>query len=291
MADSAFIEGVRQFQRRHALNDDGIVGPATLAELNVTPERRIEQLRINLERARWYTPDLPGTFVAVNIAGAMAYMFRDSAEVWRSRAIVGRETTSTPVFRGMMTHMDLNPTWTVPPGIVGEVLASIRNDPGYMDRTGMRVINSAGRAMSITRSEILGYTATSFPYYFRQDAGPNNPLGLIKFLFPNRYNVYLHDTPARSLFDEEERLFSHGCVRLEDPFGLAEAILNDPDRWSREDVIAAIAADPATRTIRLETPLTVLVLYWTAATEEDGELHFHRDVYGRDASVLRGLER
>lgn len=290
-ADSAFIEGVRRFQRRHALNDDGIVGPATLAELNVTPERRIEQVRINLERARWYTPDLPETFVAVNIAGAMAYMFRDGAEAWRSRAIVGRETTTTPVFRATMTHMDLNPTWTVPPGIVGEVLASIRSDSGYMERTGMRVVDSAGRRISISRSEILGYTAASFPYYFRQDAGPNNPLGLIKFLFPNRYNVYLHDTPARSLFDQEERLFSHGCVRLQDPFGLAEAILDDADRWSREDVVAAIAANPATRTIRLQTPLEVLILYWTAATEEDGELHFHRDVYGRDADVLRGLER
>jgi murein L,D-transpeptidase YcbB/YkuD len=155
----------------------------------------------------------------------------------------------------------------------------------------MRVIDGAGRPVTISRDAILSYTAASFPYYFRQDAGPNNPLGLIKFLFPNRYNVYLHDTPARSLFDREDRLFSHGCVRLQDPLGLAEAILDDPDRWSREDVAAAIAADPSTRTIRLATPIEVLILYWTAATEENGELHFHRDVYGRDAVVLRGLER
>ncbi len=290
LVDDAFVAGVKTFQRRHGLTADGVVGPATLAELNVTPTRRIAQIRVNLERARWYTKELPDTFVAVNIAGAMAYLVRDGSVAWESRAIVGRTTTSTPIFRATMTYIDLNPTWTVPRSIAGEVLADIRRDPNYMARTGMRVIDTAGRPITVERDRLLSYGAGNFPWYFRQDPGPTNPLGRIKLMFPNRYNVYLHDTPARALFDSEERTFSHGCVRLQDPVGLAVEVLNDRENWDRTDIQEAIDAGGETRTIPLSTPIEVLILYWTAATDESGEPRFHRDVYGRDDAVLRGLD-
>jgi murein L,D-transpeptidase YcbB/YkuD len=154
----------------------------------------------------------------------------------------------------------------------------------------MRVIDTAGRPIQVDRERLLSHSAATFPWYFRQDPGPTNPLGQIKLMFPNRYNVYLHDTPSRGLFDSDERTFSHGCVRLQDPIGLAVEVLNDRENWDRSAVRAAIDAGGATRTIPLSTPLEVLILYWTAATDESGELRFHRDVYRRDEAVLRGLD-
>jgi len=288
--DAALEAAVQSFQHRHGLNEDGLVGPATLAELNVPVERRIDQVRINLERARWVTHDLPDTFVAVNVAGAKAYLWRDSDVVFESRVIVGREYTRTPIFAETMRYIDLNPTWTVPPGIVGEVLARLRREPDYLSEQGIRVVDRSGRAVDPSGIDFSRYTAGSFPYMFRQDPGPLNALGQIKFMFPNAYNVYLHDTPARGLFAQEQRLFSHGCIRLQDPLRLAELLLEDTGRWSREALERAIATG-RTQTIPLARPLPVLILYWTASADLHGELHFYRDVYQRDAAVLAALDR
>jgi murein L,D-transpeptidase YcbB/YkuD len=287
--DALLQEAVRKFQHRHGLNDDGVVGRATLAEMNVPVETRIEQLRINLERARWVTHGLPDTFVAVNVAGARVYFVRAGQVVFESRAIVGKSYTRTPVFSAPMRYIDLNPTWTVPPGIVGEVLARVKKEPGYLQKEGMRVLDG-GRPVDPTGIDFSSYSARTFPYVFRQEAGPANPLGHIKFVFPNEHNVYLHDTPSRSLFEREERLFSHGCIRVENPLRLAELVLGDPVLWSRARIEATIATGE-TRTIRLERPLPVLILYWTASTDLDGELHFYRDVYERDAELLAALNR
>lgn len=286
--DEALAAAVRSFQHRHGLNEDGIVGPATLAQLNTPVERRIDQVRINLERARWVTHDLPAAFIAVNIAGARVYFVRDGAVIFESRAVVGQTTTRTPVFQAEMQYIDLNPTWTVPSGIVGEVLADIRRDPTYLQRTGMTVIDRQGRPVDVTAAELAQYTARTFPYVFRQRPGPANPLGQIKFVFPNPYDVYLHDTPSRTLFEREQRTFSHGCIRVQNPIQLAELILDDPERWSREDILAAIA-EGRTRTIQLERRLPVLILYWTASADLHGELHFYNDTYGRDDALLRAL--
>lgn len=287
--DAALEAAVRSFQHRHGLNEDGIVGPATVAELNVPVERRIEQVRANLERARWITHGLPDTFLAVNIAGAKAYLVRGGTVAFESRAVVGAVNTATPVFRASLQYLDLNPTWTVPPGIVGEVLAAVRRDPRYLERNDFVVLDRNGRRVDASRVDFAGYTARTFPYVFRQEPGPANPLGRIKFMFPNRYNVYLHDTPARELFGREQRTFSHGCIRVEDPLRLAELVLDDV-AWSRAAIEAAMA-DGRTRTIRLEKALPVLLLYWTASTDLHGELHYYRDVYERDAPLLRELNR
>jgi L,D-transpeptidase YcbB len=152
------------------------------------------------------------------------------------------------------------------------------------------VLDRGGRRVDVPASTVARYSASGFPYVFRQEPGPLNPLGRIKFVFPNPHHVYLHDTPSKSLFEREQRTFSHGCIRVQNPIGLAVEILNEPTRWSRASLLAAL--EPGrTRTVTLDTPLPVLVLYWTASADLHGELHFYRDVYGRDASVLEALRR
>ncbi len=287
--DSMVEAAVRSFQHRHGLNEDGVVGSSTLAALNVPVERRIEQVRVNLERARWVADELPDTFVAVNVAGARAYLLRGDSIVFETRAIVGTNYTKTPVFTAPMLYVDLNPTWTVPPGIVEEVLGEVRRDPGYLKRLGIRVLADSRAEIDASEVDFSRYTAADFPYVFRQDPGPANALGRIKLMLPNEHSVYLHDTPTRGLFAREERLFSHGCIRVEDPVGLAEMVLGDTARWKRATLEAAIDSG-ATRTIRLARPVPVFVLYWTAATDPRGAVHFHSDVYGRDAGVLAKLD-
>jgi murein L,D-transpeptidase YcbB/YkuD len=287
--DSVLEAAVRAFQHRHGLNEDGAVGSATLAALNVPVERRIEQVRVNLERARWVAHEFPDTFVTVNVAGARVYLLHGDTVVFETRAIVGTNFSRTPVFTAAMLYVDLNPTWTVPPGIVQEVLDAVRHDPGYLKGQGMRVLDPSGYEVDPAAIDFSRYTAADFPYLFRQDAGPANALGRIKLMLPNPYSVYLHDTPTRGLFAKEVRLFSHGCVRIEDAVGLAELVLGDTARWNRATLQEAIDTG-ITRTIRLARPVPVFVLYWTAAVDLDGTLHFYRDVYDRDARVLAGLD-
>lgn len=288
--DGALEEAVRAFQHRHGLNEDGRVGARTLEELNVPVERRIDQLRVNLERARWVAHELPDTFVAVNVAGARVYVLRSGKVVFETRAIVGRDRTRTPVFSAPMRYIDLNPTWTVPSGIVDEVLEAIRADPGYLEARVMHVLDAEGRPVDPATLDFRTLRSENFPYVLRQDPGPKNPLGRLKLMFPNAHNVYLHDSPDRSLFVREGRLFSHGCIRVQDPLGLAVEVLDDQETWSRQALEAAIA-DGETRTIQLTHPLMVFVLYWTAAADGDGVVHYYRDVYDRDPEVLSALDR
>jgi murein L,D-transpeptidase YcbB/YkuD len=286
--DAPLAEAVRSFQHHHGLNEDGIVGPTTLAELNVPVAARIAQVRVNLERARWLTPELPDPLLVVNIAGAKVYLLRDERVVHEARVIVGKDYTRTPTFSSGVRQIELNPTWTVPTSIVDEILSALRRDPGYLSSQGFRVLDRGGTEVEITASELLA--GGSFPWTLRQDPGPLNPLGRIKFSFPNAYSVYLHDTPARALFEREERLFSHGCIRVQDPLLLAELLLDEPERWNRDSLQAAIDAG-STEAIPLRRAVSILVQYWTASADEHGELHFYRDVYHRDAAVLAGLGR
>ena len=286
--DPALESTVRAFQHRHSLNEDGVVGPATLRELNVPVQARIDQVRVNLERARWVVRGLPETFVAVNVAGQRVYLVRDGDVVFETRAIVGRTATRTPIFRATLAYVELNPTWTVPRGIVHEVLSRARADPGYLAREGIRMLDGGGRPVDPAGVELDRYTASTFPWVLQQIPGPRNALGRLKFVFPNPYDVYLHDTPARQLFGEEERTFSHGCIRVQDPVGLAALILAG-DGWGRERLEDAIETGERRR-LYLGGPMPVLVLYWTASADLHGELHFYRDIYGRDEGILRALE-
>lgn len=287
--DAMLEAAVTSFQHRHGLNEDGLVGAATRSALNVSMERRIDQLRVNLERARWVAHQLPDTFVAVNVAGARVYVLNGDSVVFETRGIVGTEYTRTPLFSAPMLYVDLNPTWTVPASVAGEVLDALREDSTYLERQGMRILDGSGREVDASGIDFSRFTGRTFPYVFRQEPGPTNPLGEIKLMFPNEHSVYLHDTPSRGLFAQEERLFSHGCIRVQNPLALAEVVLGDPERWNRESLRAAID-EGVTRTIPLDEPMPVYVLYWTASVDLHGELHFYRDVYRRDAAILAALD-
>jgi murein L,D-transpeptidase YcbB/YkuD len=286
--DAPLLVAVQAFQERHALAADGIVGPGTLAALNVPVAARIDQLRLTLERARWVGDDTPGEVVVVNIAGAEVFVARDGVVTWWRRAVVGKEARQTPVFRGTMSYLELNPTWTIPPTILRQdVLPKVRRDRGYLAANHIRVLDLKGRPVD---PGAVDWNARSFPYVLRQDAGPDNPLGLIKLMFPNRHDVYLHDTPARaSIFAQSRRTFSSGCIRVEDPFELAAIVLDEPERWTAASLRASLA-DGKTRRVSLKRPWPVLLLYWTAALDARGRVRFLPDVYGRDPAVLAALD-
>ncbi len=281
--------GVRAFQLRHGLEGDGIVGKSTLAALNVSVEQRIDQIRANLERARWVLHDLPATYVLVDIAGFRVTYTRDGEVVWQTRAQVGQPFRKTPVFRERMTYLEVNPSWTVPPTILREdVLPAIRRDPSYLVQKNLQVIDYDGNPVDMTTLDWQHYTSRNFPYLIRQGPGPENALGRIKFMFPNRHTVYLHDTPRKSLFGKTTRAFSSGCIRIEHPYELAGLLLEgDPD-WNREKVIAAVDS-LKTRTISLRQPVSIILFYWTVGFTPDGRVTFKQDIYERDPAIVRGL--
>ena len=281
---------VRRFQGRHNLGVDGAVGKSTLEALQVPAERRVDQIRVNLERARWMLYDTPPSFVLVDIAGFDITVFRDGGPVWQSRVQVGRPYRRTPIFRAAISYLVLNPTWTVPPGILkNDILPAVRKNPAYLASKNLRVIDYQGREVDPATVDWSRTTVNSFPYILRQDPSPGNSLGLIKFMFPNEHDVYLHDTPSKELFARDERAFSSGCIRVERPFELAELLLADPEDWSREKIKAAVDSKE-TRTVRLKTPVPVLIYYWTAQGMPDGGIQYQKDIYGRDDAVLKALD-
>ncbi len=287
--DTALADGVRAFQQRHALTVDGVIGAATLAAMNVPIATRIDQLRLSLERARWVADDTAGEVIVVNIAGSEVFAARNGQRFWTRRAVVGRVTRQTPVFRGSMTWLELNPSWTVPPTILREdILPRLRRgDSGYLRDHDLSVLDARGRTID---PETIDWQKVGNrpPYTFRQGPGPQNSLGRIKFMFPNPHAVFLHDTPARSLFERTERLFSSGCVRIEDPLSLAEILLADPVRWNQQTLQAAIDTGKP-QTVSLPRPWPVLILYWTAELDAEGRVRFLPDVYDRDAQLLAAL--
>jgi murein L,D-transpeptidase YcbB/YkuD len=287
--DDALARGVERFQRRHGLEADGMVGPKTLLELNVPVEARIDQIRANLERARWVMHDLPDTFIMVDIAGFNVRLFRDREIIWETRAVVGQPYRMSPIFRSTLTYLDLNPTWTVPPVVLKEdLLPELRKDPTYLEQKDMQVIDYQGDPVEIESIEWTRYSADNFPWLIRQQPGPKNALGRIKFMFPNPHSVYLHDTPSKSLFNEPERAFSSGCIRIEHPFELAELLLEGNVGWDRGSLIQAVDSLD-TRSISLAEPITIILMYWTVAVDENGAVSFNRDIYQRDPPIIQGL--
>jgi murein L,D-transpeptidase YcbB/YkuD len=288
--DDGLVEAVRRFQTRQGLNADGIVGRLTLEALNVPVQARIDQLRVNLERARWLLHAIKGEYVIIDIAGYRAAYIRDGKTVWESRAQVGQPYRETPVFRSALSYLVINPTWTVPPTVLGkDVLPAMSRDSGYLAKRKLRVLDQDGAEVDPATIEWSRHTARSFPYLLRQDPGPDNALGRIKFMFPNEHQVYLHDTPNRALFERDQRTFSSGCIRIEKPLELAELLLEDGQGWSRERILAAIESKH-TQTVYLPRRVPILLLYWTVAVGEDGTVGFRRDIYGRDRAVLQALE-
>jgi murein L,D-transpeptidase YcbB/YkuD len=289
IVDARLQDAVRRFQRRHGLETDGIVGPATIRALNEPVEKRIEQLRLALERARWILDDLGDDFVVVNIAGFRAYVVANRKIVWETRVVVGKAHEQSPVFRDEIQYIVFNPTWTVPYSIATrQMLPEIRQDPRWFESRNFEVKDRSGRLIDPSTVDWSTVTRGNFDYTFVQRPGPDNALGHVKFIFPNEHAVYLHDTPARQLFGSAERAFSHGCIRVENPMDLAEILLA-PNGWDRKRIEATVASGKST-TVFLSRPVPILLLYWTANVDPSGLVHFYGDVYQRDARIAKALD-
>lgn len=291
--DEELDAAVRRFQRRHGHIVDGIVGPNTLSSLNITAEERVRQIEVNLERWRWLPRHLGERYVLVNIADFNLKLVEAGETTLEMRVVVGRPYRRTPVFSDRMRYLVLNPSWQVPDSIAAkDILPQVQKDPEYLSRMNFRVLQGWGereREIDPTTVEWGRYHAKRFPYRFRQEPGPMNALGQIKFMFPNPHDVYLHDTPARDLFAKESPTFSSGCIRLERPLDLAERLLAGTPMGSREALDRALQ-NRSEQTVRFAAPVPIHLLYWTAWVDEAGTLHVRHDIYGRDLLLAQALE-
>ena len=295
--DSVLVDAVKKFQDRHGLEPDGVIGKGTVAALNVPVSRRVEQIVLSLERLRWI-PDLEGErFIVVNIPTyhlwAWDSLNTEGAPSIDMNVIVGSKSlnTQTPVFVEQMRYVIFRPFWNVPPGILrSETLPAIRKDPeGYLSRNDMEIVQGQGddaKPVAPTPENIALLARGQLRV--RQRPGPRNSLGLVKFMFPNDENVYLHSTPAQELFSRTRRDFSHGCVRVEHPVDLGVWVLREVAGWDREKIVQAMHAGKPTR-VNLPRPLPVILFYTTAIAGLDGRPQFFEDVYGHDAKLEKAL--
>jgi murein L,D-transpeptidase YcbB/YkuD len=266
------------------------VGPATLRALNVTAEERARQIEVNLERMRWISGNLGSRYLKVNIADDSLDVIEDGRTIMSTSVVVGKPYWHTPVFSDMMTHLVLNPYWNIPQSILkNDLLPKIQRSRGYLAQEGIKVLRGT-REINPRRVNWSTADADNFKYLLRQEPGPKNPLGRIKFMFPNNFNVYLHDTPSKNLFSRNVKTFSHGCIRIEKPIYLAEYLLRDDPEWTRGRILAEIETGKR-QTVQLPEPVSIHILYLTAWIDKEGILQFRDDVYRRDKSLLEAIRK
>lgn len=286
--DPRLEDAVRRFQDRHGLTVDGVVGPRTRTALNVPVEERIRTILLNLDRLRWLPDSMGRRHVLVNIAGFEVMVFEDGRPILRSAIIVGKRHQETPAFSDTIEHVVFNPYWNVPKSItVQEIAPKAAEDPSYIFREDMEVVTPEGRTISPYVVDWQAAARGDMPYRLRQRPGPQNSLGRVKILFPNDFAVYLHDTPAKSLFSRRVRAFSHGCMRVEKPFALAAELLG----WPEEKVMQHVQSGDR-EWVRIDRPTPVHVTYLTAWVDpETGTVQFRDDLYGRDRDLRAQVAR
>ncbi|MBX3254715.1 MAG: L,D-transpeptidase family protein [Chitinophagaceae bacterium] len=263
---------VQRFQHRYGVKEDGIIGPAMLRELNTPIEKRIRQMLINLERMRWVPAKVEGDYLLVNIPDFKLHIFENSQPVYAMNVVVGTNQNNTVIFYGDLKYIVFSPYWNVPSGILkNEVLPGMKKDKNYLAKHNM---------------EITGYTG-DLPN-IRQKPGSNNSLGKVKFLFPNNYSIYMHDTPAKSLFGESRRAFSHGCIRLGEPKKLAEFLLRNDSTWTSAAIDKAMNSGKE-KYVTLRDAIPVYIGYFTAWVDAKGDLNFRDDIYGHDARTEKKM--
>ena len=289
--DSSLQDAVRRFQRRANLEPDGTVGAKTLAQLNRSVESRIDQIRANMERWRWLPDDMGRRHIRVNIADFKLEAYANGQLERTHQVIVGRLYRKTPVFSASMTYLVLNPWWETPPNLAAkDKLPVFRQDPQSVEVLGFQIINRNGELVDPKSIDWNSVPAANFPYRIRQAPGSQNALGDVKFMFPNRHNVYLHDTPTRGLFAQTRRDFSSGCIRVQDPLDLAAWVLSETPDWASQRILDVTAGNAETR-VTLAKPIPVHILYWTAVSADGTIVRFVDDIYDRDKKVLAALDR
>jgi len=287
----ATMQALKDFQARHGLEPDGVLGPQTLVELNVPVEERIRRIELNLERWRWLPKAPTPRYLEVNIADFSLKVVEGERTVMTMPVIVGTAYRKTPVFSGTMTYLELAPYWHVPPTILREdKLPLIRKNPGWLEQKHFEIVSlkNPGEVIDPAGIDWSLVTARNFPGALRQKPGPWNALGQVKFMFPNRLSIYLHDTSERHLFQRRVRLFSSGCIRVERPMELAMYLL-EPQGWTQEKLREAVSRDKPQQ-VSLKQPLPVRILYWTAWVDEAGSAQFRKDYYLRDLDMETALE-
>ncbi|WP_251358654.1 murein L,D-transpeptidase [Kangiella sp. TOML190] len=279
---------VKRYQKRHGLEVDGVVGKASFDALNVSKAERIEQMLINMERWRWLAEKLGERFVLVNIAGFEVYGVENDQVTFQKPIITGKNHHQTPVFSDEIEYVVINPTWTVPYSIaVNETLPRLKKDPSYLQQKNFGVYRNYSERVNTSNIDWSQYSRGNFPFQFVQAPGKNNALGQVKFIFPNSHSIYLHDTPSKQLFSRTSRAFSHGCIRVFEPFDLAEWLLA-PQGVTRQEIENKLN-QKTTKTVYLKQKLPVHLTYWTAFIDEERQLNFRPDIYKRDPQVSKAL--
>ena len=289
------VDAVKNFQRRHGRNPDGRIDPQTLADLNVSVSSRVRQMQLTLERWRWLPLVYGKAPIVVNIPEFRLRAYDESFRIGTTmEVVVGKAYNhDTPIFSDTMDYVVLRPYWNVPYSIAkSEFFPRIARDPDYLAKKGFEVVNN--RQEVVTSGTLTGNVFDQLragKLFIRQTPGPKNALGLVKFIFPNDYNVYMHDSPEQELFSKSRRDFSHGCVRLQRPADLAVWVLRDNEGWNADRIHAAMKDGPANQQVNLMHPIPVLILYATVIVSEDGVVHFYDDIYGHDAALEKALEK
>lgn len=285
--DAPLVEAVKSFQLSLALTSDGIVGNATRQALNRSGRITREQILINLEKWRWLPRERGDYRVEVNVPEFRLWIRRDGEVVHETRVVVGTPTNQTPIFYDQIRHVVVNPYWNVPVSIArNEIGPQVRRDPGYLSRREFELLN-AGNLIDPWSVDWSSVAPGTFPFSIRQKPGAQNALGQVKFLFPNKHDVYLHDTPEKSLFSRDVRAYSHGCVRVENPFDFADALLANEPKFGRDTLVAAFG--PRERWFNMDVKVPVYLTYFTLRVDEEGEVRSFADIYGHDEKIADAL--
>jgi L,D-transpeptidase YcbB len=286
--DAKLVEAVKRYQRSSGIEPDAVVGKGTVQILNVPVEKRIRQIVVNMERWRWLPVDLGARHVFVNQAGFELFLVNKGEVVDNRRVIVGKPFHQTPMFSDKIGYLEFNPTWTVTPDIAAtEFLPKLQKDPGYLAANDFVLYAStADNAPEIDPYSVdwNSVSPTKFKYRIVQQPGDKNALGYVKFMFPNKRNIYLHDTPSRQLFASTGRAFSHGCIRVHDALGFAEKVMGIDQGMSRAKIDAIVGTSELTR-VPLKTKIPIHLAYFTVWISDDGVVQFFPDIYGRDQQV------
>lgn len=290
--DESLMLAVSEFQTRHGLDADGVLGKQTVRALNIPIWKRIQQLELNLARAQSLPDISSGRHLLVNIPAYKLYLFDDQRLAYQSNVVVGKKKHKTPIISSQLTKFILSPYWNVPKSITNnEIIPALQRDPNYLAKNNMKLLSTSGKYAQVINPNTIDWfniDQSNINFRVRQEPGVGNSLGNIKFIFPNPHSVYLHDTPSRRLFALQRRAFSHGCIRVEDPFGLAESLVSNNLGWSKYDLLD-LSKQSKSKSVSLEEAVPIHITYMTAWADEQGIVNFRPDIYNRDSQVLASL--